>query len=198
MSGADIAELGKRDFIQGRVQTRRRQEVYNRISNLDIPTIAAIRGYALGAGLELALCCAIRVASENAKLGSPEINLGIIPGDGATQRLPRIVGMGRAMYMVLTAEMITAAEALQYGLVSKVFPPEDLLEGARGIARKLASKAPLALMYAKEAVNRSFDMSVSVGLTMESYLHALACASDDKKEGVEAFLEKRAPLFKGK
>lgn len=198
MAGADIGELSERDFVLGRAQTRRRQEIYTRISDLPIPTIAAVNGYALGAGLELALCCSIRVASETAKFGAPEINLGIIPGDGATQRLPRVVGLGTAMYMVLNSEIVTAADALRCGLVSKLFPPNELLDGTREIARRLAKKAPLALMYAKEALNRSLDLPLSAGLTLESYLHALACASEDKKEGIEAFLGKREPRFKGR
>jgi len=159
--------------------------------------VAAVNGYALGAGLELALCCSIRVASEKAKFGAPEINLGIIPGDGATQRLPRIVGLGRAMHLVLTAEIINAADALQYGLVTKVFPSGDLEAESQNLAKTLAKRAPLALMYAKDALNNAFDMSLSAGLTMESYLHALACASGDKNEGVAAFLEKREPVFRG-
>jgi enoyl-CoA hydratase len=198
MAGADIAELDKRDFLLGRAHTRRRQEIFNRLSNLNVPTVAAVNGFALGAGLELALCCSIRVASEKAKFGAPEINLGITPGDGATQRLPRIIGAGRAMYMILSAEMISAAEALQYGLVSRVFTCGDLLDGTQEIARKLAKKAPLALMYAKDAVNGAFDMALSDGLMMESYLHALTCASEDKKEGVEAFLCKREAQFRGR
>jgi len=197
MSGADITELDKRDFILGRQQTKRRQEVYNKISNLRVPTIAAVDGYALGAGLELALACTIRIASEKAKFGAPEVNLGIIPGDGATQRLPRIIGLGRAMDMILTGRMINAEEALNYGLVTKIAPPDELLNNAKEIANTIIKKAPLAVMFAKEAVNMSFDTSLNIGLNIESYLHSLTCASEDKKEGVEAFLNKRLPEFKG-
>jgi len=198
MAGADIKELDKRDFINGRMQTKRRQEVFNKLSELSIPSIAAINGYALGAGLELALACSIRISSEKAKFGSPEVNLGIIPGDGATQRLSRVIGLGRAMYMILTGDIIDAQEANSYGLVSKVLPESQLLTQAREIAEKLLKKAPLAIQYAKEAVNKSLDTPLAVGLVLESYLHALSCASEDKKEGVDAFLNKRKPEFKGK
>jgi enoyl-CoA hydratase len=198
MAGADILELKERDYILGRRQTKQRQEVFNKISNLHAPTIAAINGFALGAGLELALACSIRVSSEKAKFGSPEVNLGIIPGDGATQRLPRIIGQGRAMYMILTGDIISAEEALLYGLISNIYPNEDLLEGAKDIARSITKKAPLAILYAKEAVNSSLDTALPTGLTFESYLHALTCASEDKKEGVNAFLDKRKPNFSGK
>lgn len=198
MAGADVKELDKRDFVLGRIQTKQRQEVYNRLAALPVPTIAAVNGYALGAGLELTLACSIRVASEKARFGAPEINLGIIPGDGATQRLPRIIGMGRAMHMILSAEMISAEEALNYGLVTRVFGHEILMNGALEIAETLKKKAPLALMYAKEAVTKSLDTSLSVGLAFESYLHALTCASEDKREGVAAFLDKRDSNFKGK
>lgn len=198
MAGADIKELDKRNFINGRMQTKRRQEVFNKISELSIPSIAAINGYALGAGLELALSCSIRIASDKAKFGSPEVNLGIIPGDGATQRLSRIIGLGRAMNMILTGDIIDVEKAYQYGLVTRVSSDSQLLIEATEIADKLMKKAPLAIQYAKEAVNKSLDVPLAVGLVLESYLHALVCASEDKKEGVDAFLNKRKPNFKGR
>lgn len=198
MAGADIKEVQERDFVLGRKQTRRRQEVFNKLAEMPIPVIAAINGFALGAGLEMAIACTLRIASTNAKMGSPEVNLGIIPGDGATQRLPRLVGFGRAMELVLTGSMIDAEEAYRIGLVNKVVPPENLMEEVKKLANLLASKPPLALQYAKEAVNRSMEVGLYEGMAHESYLHALACASEDKKEGVAAFLEKRKPQFKGK
>ncbi len=198
MAGADIKELEARDFIKGREQTRRRQEVFNMLWEMPKPVIAAINGYALGAGLELAIACTLRVASTTAQMGSPEINLGIIPGDGGTQRLPRLVGFGRAMEMALTGDFIDAAEAHRIGLVNRLIEPENLMEEARKLAQKLAAKSPLALQYAKEAVNRSLEMGLYEGLAHESYLHALACATEDKKEGVKAFIEKRKPQYQGK
>jgi len=198
MAGADIRELEKRDFILGRQETRRRQQVFNRLAEMKIPVIAAINGFALGAGLELAIACTIRVACEEARLGSPEVNLGIIPGDGATQRLPRLIGFGRAMEMVLTGDFIDAQEAYRIGLVNKVVPRTELMDAARKLAAKLAAKAPLAVQCAKEAVNRSLEVGLYEGLAHESYLHALTCATEDKKEGVAAFLEKRKPNFQGK
>ena len=198
MAGADIKEVQERDFVLGRKQTRRRQEVLNMLAEMPIPVIAAVNGFALGAGIEIAIACTLRIASANAKMGSPEVNLGIIPGDGATQRLPRLIGFGRAMEMVLTARMVDAEEAYRIGLVNKVVPQENLMEEVKKMANVIASKSPLAIQYAKEAVNRSLEVGIYEGLAHESYLHALACATEDKKEGVAAFLEKRKPQFKGK
>ncbi len=198
MAGADIKEVQERDFVLGRKQTRRRQEVLNMLPEMPKPVIAAINGFALGAGLETALACTLRIASANAKLGAPEVNLGIIPGDGATQRLPRVIGFGRAMEMVLTARMVDAEEAYRIGLVNKVVPLEDLMEEAKKMAGSIINKSPLAIQYAKEAVNRSLEMGLNEGMAHESYLHALACATEDKKEGVAAFLEKRKAVYQGK
>lgn len=198
MAGADIGELDKRNFKTARNQTKLRQEMMSRIADMSIPTIAAVNGFALGAGLELALACSIRIAAENAKFGAPEVGLGIIPGDGATQRLPRCIGLSRAMYMILTGDTISADEALSCGLIVRKVPQTELFACAREIAGKILVKGPLAIQYAKEAVNRSFDTALPVGLVLESYLHALSCASEDKHEGVLAFNEKRKPQFKGK
>jgi enoyl-CoA hydratase len=198
VAGADIQELDKRDTILGRTETRRRQEVYTRIEQLEIPSIAAINGWALGTGLELTLVCTLRVASTNAKLGQPEVKLGIIPGAGGTYRLPRLVGMGRAMEMILTGEPVTADEALAMGLVNRVVPPEKLMEETRALADTLAARPKLAVQYAKEAVLRCVEGSLPEGLAHESYLHALSCGTQDKKEGVASFLEKREPKFTGK
>jgi enoyl-CoA hydratase len=197
VAGADINELVDRDARLGRRVSRERQEIFSRIENLYVPVIAAVNGYALGGGLELALACSIRICSEKAQFGAPEVKLGIIPGDGGTQRLPRLVGQGRAMEMIITGDFIDAQEAYRIGLVNKVFPPEKLKEEAMELAKKIASRPPLAVRYAKEAVNRSQEDSVS-GFALESYLHALSCTTEDKKEGVSAFLEKRKGKFKGK
>lgn len=197
VAGADINELVDRDARLGRRVSRERQEIFSRIENLHVPVIAAVNGYALGGGLELALACSIRICSEKAQFGAPEVKLGIIPGDGGTQRLPRLVGQGRAMEMIITGDFIDAQEAYRIGLVNKVFPPEKLKEEAMELAKKIASRPPLAVRYAKEAVNRSQEGSAS-GFALESYLHALSCTTEDKKEGVSAFLEKRKGKFKGK
>jgi enoyl-CoA hydratase len=198
VAGADIQELDKRDTLLGRTETRRRQEVYTRIEQLEIPSIAAINGWALGTGLELTLVCTLRVASSNAKMGQPEVKLGIIPGAGGTYRLPRLVGMGRAMEMILTGEPVTAEEALSMGLVNRVVPPEKLMEEVRALAITIVARPKLAIQYAKEAVLRCVEGSLVEGLAHESYLHALACGTEDKKEGVASFLEKREPKFTGR
>jgi len=198
VAGADIKELVDRDAMMGRRVSCERQEVFSKLENLPVPSIAAVNGYALGGGLELALACSIRVCSEKAQFGAPEVKLGIIPGDGGTQRLPRLVGQGRAMEMVLTGDFIDAQEAFRIGLANNVVPPEELMEKTMELAQKIASRPPLAVKYAKEAVNRSQEGSGTAGFALESYLHALSCTTEDKKEGVTAFLEKRKGQFKGK
>jgi enoyl-CoA hydratase len=198
VAGADIKELVDRDASQGRRVSKERQEIFSRIENLPVPVIAAVNGYALGGGLELALACSIRICSEKAQFGAPEVKLGIIPGDGGTQRLPRLVGLGRAMELILTGDFVDAQEAYRIGLVNKVFPQEELMDKATELATKIASRPPLAVRFAKEAVNRSQEGDAASGFALESYLHALSCTTEDKKEGVSAFLEKRKGKFKGK
>jgi enoyl-CoA hydratase len=198
VAGADIQEVKARNSLLGRSETRRRQEVYMRIEQLEIPSIAAINGWALGTGLELAMVCTIRVASVKARMGQPEVKLGIMPGAGGTQRLPRLVGMGIAMEMILTGDPIKADRALAIGLVNRVVEPEQLMDEVKALASTLAARPKLALQYAKEAVLRYAEGSLSQGLAHESYLHALACGTEDKAEGVAAFLEKRDPQFTGK
>jgi len=198
VAGADINELVDRDARLGRRVSRERQEIFSCIENLHVPVIAAVNGYALGGGLELALACSIRICSEKAQFGAPEVKLGIIPGDGGTQRLPRLVGQGRAMEMIITGDFIDAQEAYRIGLVNNVFPLDKLMEKAMELAQKIASRPPLAVRYAKEAVNRSQEGDTASGFALESYLHALSCTTEDKKEGVSAFLEKRKGKFKGK
>ncbi|MCK5056481.1 MAG: enoyl-CoA hydratase/isomerase family protein [Candidatus Aminicenantes bacterium] len=198
VAGADIGELDRRDTLLGRSETRRRQEVYTRIEQLEIPSIAAVNGWALGTGLELAMVCTLRIASAKAKMGQPEVKLGIIPGAGGTYRLPRLVGMGRALEMILTGEPVTAEEALAMGLVNRVVPPENLMEEVRTLAETIVSRPKLAVQYAKEAVLRCVETGLAQGLAHESYLHALSCGTQDKKEGVASFLEKRTAKFTGK
>ncbi len=198
VAGADINELKTRDGVRGRAVTRRRQEVFTRVESLEIPSIAAINGFAMGAGLELAMSCTLRLAASTAKLGQPEVKLGITPGAGGTQRLPRLVGMGRALEMILTGEPVDAQTALAWGLVNRVVEPNELLSEARKLAETLAARPRLAVQYAKEAVLRFADGSLAEGLAHESYLHALSCTSADKAEGVAAFLEKREPRFTGR
>ena len=198
VAGADIEELERRDTVLGRTETRRRQEVYSRIEQLEVPSIAAINGWALGTGLELALVCTLRIASSKVKMGQPEVKLGIVPGAGGTFRLPRLVGLGRAMEMILTGEPVTADEAFLMGLVNRVVPPEKLMEEVRALAETLVARPKLAVQYAKEAVLRCSEGALMDGLAHESYLHALSCGTEDKKEGVASFVEKREPKFKGR
>jgi len=198
IAGADIGELAQHDAVSGKEYTHRGQSVLNLIENLGKPVIACINGFALGGGCEIAMACTMRLASTNAKLGQPEVKLGIIPGYGGTQRLPRLVGKGIAMQMVLAGEMITAEEAHRIGLVNEVVAPAELIPRAEAIAQKIVANAPLAVQYAMEAVNRGFDLSLADGLFLEATLFGVSCATEDKKEGTTAFLEKRAANFKGK
>ncbi len=198
IAGADINELAKNNPVEAKEYTHRGQNVLNLIENLGKPVIACINGYALGGGCEIAMACTMRLASDNAKLGQPEVKLGIIPGYGGTQRLPRLVGKGLAMQLVLAGEQITAQEAHRIGLVNEVVPQAELIPRAEAIAKKIIANAPLAVQYAMEAVNEGMEMTLAEGLFLEATLFAVCCATEDRKEGTTAFLEKRAPQFKGK
>jgi len=198
IAGADIAELSKHDAISGKEYTHKGQSVLDLIENLGKPVIACINGFALGGGCEIAMACTMRLASQNAKLGQPEVKLGIIPGYGGTQRLPRLVGKGVAMQLVLTGEMISAEEALRIGLVNEVTAPADLIPRAEAIAQKVIANAPLAIQYAMEAVNHGTELTLAEGLYLEATLFGVCCATEDKSEGTKALLEKRAAQFKGK
>jgi enoyl-CoA hydratase/carnithine racemase len=198
IAGADIGELAKHDAVSGKEYTHRGQSVLDLIENLGKPVIACINGFALGGGCEIAMACTMRLASQNAKLGQPEVKLGIIPGYGGTQRLPRLVGKGIALQLVLTGEMISAEEAHRIGLVNEVTAPADLIPRAEAIAAKIVANAPLAIQYAMEVVNRGLELTLSDALYLEATLFGICCATEDKKEGTSAFLEKRAAQFKGK
>src|SRR5271166_1126188 len=198
VAGADISELAQQSPISAKEYTHRGQAIVDSIENLGKPVIACINGFALGGGCELALACTMRLASENAKLGQPEVKLGLIPGYGGTQRLSRLVGKGLAMQQILTGEMITAQEAYRIGLVNEVLPQGELIPRAEAIASKIIANAPLAIQYSIEAVNRGFDMMLADGLFMEATLFGVCCATEDKNEGTRAFLEKRPPQFKGR
>jgi enoyl-CoA hydratase len=198
IAGADINELAQRDAVSGKEYAARGQSVLDLIENLGKPVIACINGFALGGGCEIALACTMRLASDNAKLGQPEVKLGIIPGYGGSQRLPRLIGKGLANQILLTGEMITAQEAHRIGLVNEVTAPADLIARAETIAAKIIANAPLAVQYTLEAVNRGMEMPLAEGLFLETALFGVACATEDKEEGTTAFLEKRPAQFKGK
>jgi len=196
VAGADIGEINAlKDVFIGREYSLGGQEVMNHIAALPVPTIAAINGYALGGGLELALACDLRVASKNAKLGLPEVGLGLIPGFGGTQRLPRLIGAGRALDLILTGRHVPAEEALQLGLVNRV--ADDVVEAARELAGQIMKNSPVALALAKESVARGIDVPLPEALEIEADLFGMACTTHDMREGTTAFLEKRAPEFKG-
>jgi enoyl-CoA hydratase len=198
VAGADINELAVKQPVEAKEYTHRGQAVLDLIENLGKPVIACINGFALGGGCELAMACSMRLASENAKLGQPEVKLGIIPGYGGTQRLPRLVGKGMAMQILLTADMISAQEAHRIGLVNEVVPAGELIARAEAIAKKIIANAPLAIQYCMEAVHKGMEMTQAEGLYLEATLFGVCCATEDKKEGTTAFLEKRAANFKGK
>lgn len=198
IAGADINELAQRDAVSGKEYAARGQSVLDLIENLGKPAIACINGFALGGGCEIALACTMRLASDNAKLGQPEVKLGIIPGYGGSQRLPRLIGKGLANQILLTGEMITAQEAHRIGLVNEVTASAELIARAEAIAAKIIANAPLAVQYTLEAVNRGMEMPLAEGLYLETALFGVACATEDKKEGTTAFLEKRPAQFKGK
>lgn len=198
VAGADIGELAALGATQGKEFAFQGQTTFTRIAQCPKPVVAAVNGYALGGGCELALACHLRVASEKARFGLPEVTLGLIPGHGGTQRLARIVGLGRALEMVLTGRQVKAGEALEWGLVNAVFPPEGMLEGARGLLGGILEKAPLAVQYALEATLRGGDFGLDDGLYLEATLFGMACGTEDMREGTQAFLEKRAARFRGR
>ena len=198
VAGADINELAAQSPVAGKEYALAGQAAFNSIEELGKPVIAAVNGYALGGGCELAMACTLRIASENAVLGQPEVKLGIIPGYGGSQRLPRLVGKGRALQILLTGDMVPAVEALRIGLVNHVAPQAELLSTAESIARKIMANGPVAVKLCIEAVNRGMDMTTNEGQVLEATLFGLCCATGDMKEGARAFLEKRPPDFKGR
>jgi enoyl-CoA hydratase len=198
VAGADINEIAVNSPAESKDFAIRGQHVFDLIENLGKPVIAAINGYALGGGCELAMACTLRIAAETARLGQPEINLGIIPGYGGTQRLARLVGKGVALDMLLTGRHVTAAEALQIGLVNRVVPAASLRSEVRALAAELATKAPLAARYIMEAVHRGLEVSFDKAQFLEATLFGLVAATDDMREGTKAFLEKRKADFRGR
>ena len=197
VAGADIQQFPALDALDGHRFALRGQHVFNRIEELPKPVVAAVNGFALGGGCELALACHLRVAAETASFGQPEVNLGIIPGYGGTQRLPRLVGRGLATELILTGNRISAQRAYEIGLVNRVVPSNELLETAKGFVRTIAGKGPLAVSMALEAL-RASDLPLRDGLRLEAALFGQACATEDATEGANAFLERRTPDFQGR
>ena len=199
ITGADIKEISTIESAkQGEDLTAKGQGILSKIENLSKSVIAAINGMCLGGGLELAMACHMRVASDRARFGQPEINLGIIPGFGGTQRLSRLVGKAKAIELVLTGDMITAQEAKALGLINKVVPEGEVLKQAQGLAKKIASKGQVAVRLALEAIREGYKKSLEEGLALESKLFGQICMTQDMKEGLKAFIEKRQPKFQGK
>ena len=198
VAGADISELAQRTPVDGKDFSLFGQSVFHLLETLGKPSICAINGFALGGGCELALCCTIRLASKTARLGQPEVKLGIIPGYGGSQRLARLCGKGIAHEMCLSGEMISAEEALRIGLVNHIYEPAELLPAAEALAKKIIANAPLAVKYTMEAIERGVEMPQEEGLFLEATLFGLSCATEDMREGTKAFLEKRKADFRGK
>ncbi|MGD9311222.1 MAG: enoyl-CoA hydratase-related protein [Desulfosarcina sp.] len=198
VAGADITELATFNTLQGKLFSRKGQSIIGRLQDLAIPVIAAVNGFALGGGSEMALACDFIYASENAMFGLPEITLGIIPGFGGTQRLPRLIGSNRAKELIFTGKMIPAAEAEAIGLVNRVLPQASLMEEAMNTARSIAKKGKVSLRAAKQAVNNGLNVDLATGCQIEVDAFAICMASEDGKEGTRAFIEKRKPTFKGK
>ena len=198
VAGADITEFASLSPVDGREYALAGQDVFNFIEKLGKPVIAAVNGYALGGGCELAMACTLRVASDNAVFGQPEVRLGLIPGYGGSQRLPRLVGKGRALEILLSGEQVSAESALEMGLVNRVVPRSELLSTAETLARTIMANAPLALRYCLEAVHRGMEMTLTEGQFLEASMFGMCFATEDVEEGTEAFLEKRAPKFEGK
>jgi enoyl-CoA hydratase len=198
VAGADINELAALSPAEMRAQARRGQQTFRLLETSSKPSVAAINGYALGGGLELAMACTVRFASENARMGQPEVKLGLIPGYGGSQRLPRLVGRGRALELLLAGEPILAAEAHRIGLVNAVVPPAELLNYSRGWLGKVLANAPIAVALAMEAVDAGLDAGLEEGLRLEAASFGLCAATEDCREGTRAFLAKRKPAFAGK
>ena len=198
VAGADISQMQSMSALEGRQWGRFSQNVFNAIENLPQPVIAAVNGYALGGGCELAMCCDMRIASEKAKFGQPEVLLGVVPGFAGTQRLPRLIGKGRAKELLFTGNQIDAAEAYRIGLVNAVVPADQLMEEAKKWAKIILSRGPVAVQLCKAAVNEGLDMDFESGQAYESEVFGLCFATEDQKEGMAAFLEKRTSRFSGK
>ena len=198
VAGADISELAAHRPSESRDHARRGQRVFDLIEQMGKPVIAAVNGFALGGGCELAMACTFRIAADTARLGQPEVNLGLIPGFAGTQRLARLVGRGAALDLLLTGRQVTADEALRIGLVNRVVAAADLMREARAVAAELAGKPPIAVRCILEAVDRGLDSSLAEGQVLEAALFGLVASTDDMREGTAAFLEKRKPLFKGR
>ena len=198
IAGADISELAQVTAVQAERSSTYGQEVLNLVENLGKPVVAAINGFALGGGCETAMACTIRLATESARFGQPEVKLGVPPGGGGTQRLPRLVGKGRALQLILSGEMISAQEAYRIGLVNEVVPAADLIPRAEAILKQIFANAPLAVRYSLEAVNKGLETSQTEGLALEASFFGLCAGTEDKQEGTQAFLQKRAPQFQGR